>query len=70
MKNKRDAKIDNIEKLECNISNTIENIHAADKEIEEANNDKTRVAYEKKNEVREENIKNMRAAIKDERAED
>jgi small acid-soluble spore protein (thioredoxin-like protein) len=65
MKNKAEAKIDNIDKIQYNISNTIENFHVAEKAIEKTANDKTRKALEDKNEVRKESISEMRAAIKD-----
>jgi small acid-soluble spore protein (thioredoxin-like protein) len=70
MKNKEDAKKDNIEKLEYNIKNTIKNYHVAEKAIEKTANDKTQNALEKKNEVREEAIKGMIAAIRDEQLDD
>ena len=66
MKNKEEAKIDNIDKIQYNISNTIENFHIAKEAIEKTDDEKMKEALEQKNERREDAIDGMRAEIRDE----
>ncbi|SHI93022.1 small acid-soluble spore protein (thioredoxin-like protein) [Clostridium cavendishii DSM 21758] len=66
MKNKPDDRSDNVEKIQCNISNTIQNMHLADDMIEITDDQKMKQELINKNERREEALKGMRKEIKDE----
>lgn len=52
MKNKPDDRRVNVDKIQNNISNTIEYIHLAGEAIEKANDKKMKKALEEKNERR------------------
>ncbi|WP_027631497.1 small acid-soluble spore protein Tlp [Clostridium hydrogeniformans] len=66
MKNKPDDRRDNVDKIQCNISNTIQNIHKAEEMIEITDDEKTREDLMAKNERRDEALNAMRKEIKDE----
>lgn len=69
MKSKPDNREDNVDRIQCNISNTIKNHRLADEAIEETDNEKTKRELTAKNERREQALNSMREEIKDE-AED
>lgn len=69
MKSKPDNREDNVDRIQCNISNTIKNHRLADEAIEEADDEKTKRDLTAKNERREQSLNSMREEIKDE-AED
>jgi len=66
MKNKPDDRRDNVDKIQYNISNTIENIHRADEMIEKTDDENTKEALSEKNQRREAALDAMREEIKDE----
>jgi small acid-soluble spore protein (thioredoxin-like protein) len=66
MKNKPDDRSDNADRIQHNISNTIENIRLADEMIEKTDDEKARQDLQAKNERREEALDGMRHEIKDE----
>ena len=66
MKNKPDDRRDNVDKIQNNISNTIENIHLTEEAIEKADDKKMKKALEQKNHRREESINSMKTEIRDE----
>jgi small acid-soluble spore protein (thioredoxin-like protein) len=66
MKNKPDDRKDNVDKIQNNISNTIENYNIAEEVIGKTDDEKNKKPLEAKNERREESINSMRAEIKDE----
>lgn len=66
MRSNPDDRRDNVDRLQHNISNTIENIRLADEMIEKTDDEKTKVALSEKNERREESLKAMRKEIRDE----
>ena len=66
MRNKPDDRSDNVEKIQRNISNTIQNIHRAEEMIEITDDDKTRQTLIEKNERRDEALNSLRKEIKDE----
>lgn len=66
MKNKPDDRRDNVDRIQHNISNTIENIHSADEMIEETDDENTKKALSEKNQRRESALDSMREEIKDE----
>jgi len=66
MKNKPDDRKDNVDRIQCNINNTIKNCELADEIIEKTDDEKTKKDLTSKNERREESLQNMRKEIKDE----
>lgn len=66
MKNKPDDRRDNVDRIQHNISNTIQNIELADEMIEKTDDEKMRRTLIEKNERREEALGAMRSEIKDE----
>ena len=66
MKNKPDDRRDNVDRIQHNISHTIQNIELADEMIEKTDDEKTKEAMIEKNERREEALNAMRKEIKDE----
>lgn len=66
MKNKPDDRRDNVDRIQHNISNTIQNIELADEMIEKTDDEKTKKTMTEKNERREDALNAMREEIKDE----
>lgn len=66
MKNKPDDRRDNVDKIQENISNTIENYHRANEAIEKTDDEKSKKPLEEKNERREEAINGMKSEIREE----
>jgi small acid-soluble spore protein (thioredoxin-like protein) len=66
MKAKPDDRRDNVDKIQQNISNTLENIHRANDMIEITDDEKTKQDLRAKNERREETLDSLRSEIKDE----
>lgn len=66
MKNKPDDRRDNVDRIQHNISNTIENIHLADEMIEKTDDENTKKTLSEKNQRREAALDSMREEIKDE----
>lgn len=66
MKHNPDDRKDNVEKIQCNISNTIKNIHLADEMIETTDDANMKQTLKEKNCRREEALKGMKKEIKDE----
>jgi len=66
MKNKPDDRRDNVDKIQNNITNTIENYNLAEETIEKTDDEKNKKPIEEKNERRLESINSMRSEIKDE----
>lgn len=66
MNNKRDDRRDNVDKIQENISNTIENFNITEDVIGKTDDGKGKKALENKNERREDAIDGMRSEIKDE----
>ncbi|HEY8889292.1 MAG TPA: small acid-soluble spore protein Tlp [Clostridium sp.] len=66
MQNKPDDRRDNVDKIQENISNTIENYNLTEEAIEQTEDQKNKQPLEAKNERREDAIDGMRSEIKDE----
>ncbi|MBY0757231.1 small acid-soluble spore protein Tlp [Clostridium sardiniense] len=66
MKNKPDDRRDNVDKIQCNISDTIRNIHRAEEMIEKTDDENTKRELSEKNDRREQALKGLRKEIKDE----
>lgn len=66
MKNKPDDRSDNVNKIQHNISNTIENFHLTEEAIEEADDQKTKKTLQQKNDRREDAINGMKSEMRDE----
>jgi len=66
MGNKPDDRRDNVDKIQRNISNTIENFHLTEETIENSDDEKSKKVLEAKNDRREEAIDGMRSEIRDE----
>ena len=66
MKNKPDDRRDNVDRIQRNISNTIENFNLAEEAILKTDDKKTIKTLEDKNDRREESINSMRTEIRDE----
>ena len=66
MKNKPDDRSDNVEKIQENISNTIENCRLAEEMIDKTDDGKMKQDLEEKNERREEALHALRKEIRDE----
>lgn len=66
MKNKPDDRRDNVDKIQCNISDTIRNIHRAEEMIEKTDDENTKRELSEKNDRREQALNGLRKEIKDE----
>lgn len=66
MKNKKDDRTDNVDKIQENISNSIENFNLTEEAIAKTDDEKVKNTLEQKNERREDAINGMRSEIKDE----
>ncbi|GAA0078620.1 small acid-soluble spore protein Tlp [Clostridium sp. CTA-5] len=66
MYNKPDDRRNNVDRIQHNISNTIQNIHRADEMIEKTDDEKMKKTLSDKNDRREQALNGMRAEIKDE----
>lgn len=66
MKPNPDDRSNNVERIQHNISNTMENIHLANEAIEETSDPKAKRDMQMKNERREEALGAMRNEIRDE----
>ena len=66
MKNKPDDRSDNVDKIQRNISNTIENHELTDEAIAETDDENIKKDLTAKNERREQSLRGMRKEIKDE----
>lgn len=66
MKNKPDDRRDNVDRIQCNISDTIRNIHRADEMIEKTDDENTKRELSEKNDRREQALNALRREIKDE----
>ena len=66
MENKPDDRRDNVDRIQHNISNTIENFNLAEESIEITSDPKTKKTLEAKNERRLDALNGMRAEIRDE----
>ena len=66
MKSKPDDRRDNVDRIQHNISNTIQNIELAEEMIEKTDDKKTKKDLSEKNDRREEALNNLRSEIRDE----
>ena len=66
MKPNPDDRRDNVEKLQVNISNTIENIHRAEEMIEKTSDEKMKETLKEKNKRRENTLEGLRSEIREE----
>ena len=66
MRNKPDDRSDNVDRIQHNISNTIENIRLAEEAIEETDDQEMKRDLEAKNERRQEALSSLRKEIRDE----
>lgn len=66
MQNKPDDRSDNVEKIQCNIDHTINNIRCAEDTIKKTSNESTKENLLEKNERRKEALEGLRSEIKDE----
>ena len=66
MKNKKDDRSDNVDKIQNNINNTIENIEKSNAAIDKEENKEIKTALEDKNDRRLNALDGMRKEIKDE----
>lgn len=66
MKNKPDDRRNNAERIQRNISNTIENFHLTEEAIEESDDGKVKKTLEEKNDRRLDAINGMKSEMKDE----
>jgi small acid-soluble spore protein (thioredoxin-like protein) len=66
MKNKPDDRRDNVERIQFNISNTIQNIELAEEMIVKTDDEKTKEDLTEKNKRRKEALHGMREEIRDE----
>ncbi len=66
MENKPDDRRDNVDRIQHNISNTIENYNLAEESIEITSDPKTKKTLEAKNERRLDALNGMRSEIRDE----
>lgn len=66
MRNKPDDRRNNVHRIQCNISNTIKNIHLADEMIEKTDDENTKRELSAKNDRRQEALKGLRKEIRDE----
>lgn len=66
MKNKQDDRRDNVDKIQYNISKTIQNCELAEEMISKTDDEKTKKTLIEKNKRREESLNAMRSEIQDE----
>jgi small acid-soluble spore protein (thioredoxin-like protein) len=66
MKSKPDDRRDNVDRIQHNISNTIENIELAEEAIAKTDDCKIKQELEEKNDRRREALNGMRSEIRDE----
>ncbi|NLL30614.1 MAG: small acid-soluble spore protein Tlp [Clostridiales bacterium] len=66
MKPNPDDRRDNVEKLQVNISNTIENMHRAEEMIEKTSDEKMKETLKEKNKRREKTLEGLRSEIREE----
>ena len=66
MKNKPDDRRDNVDKIQNNITNTIENFHLTEEAIERTSDEKMKNELKQKNCRREDAIDGLKAEMKDE----
>ena len=66
MKNKPDDRRDNVDKIQNNITNTIQNFHLAEEAIERTDDEKMKNALKQKNNRREDAIDGLKEEMKDE----
>jgi small acid-soluble spore protein (thioredoxin-like protein) len=66
MKNKKDDRSDNVDKIQNNINNTIQNIEKSNAAIDKEENKEVKKALEDKNDRRLDALDGMRKEIKDE----
>jgi len=66
MINKPDDRRDNVDKIQENISNTIENFNLTEEAISKTDDNRNKKTLEQKNERREDSIDGMRSEIRDE----
>jgi small acid-soluble spore protein (thioredoxin-like protein) len=66
MKNKPDDRRNNVDRIQHNISNTIQNIRLADEMIDKTDDEKTKSDLKAKKERREVALNSLRREIKDE----
>lgn len=66
MKHKPDDRSDNVEKIQRNITNTIQNIELTEEAIRSADDPAVKKSLQAKNERREEALDSMRVEIRDE----
>ncbi len=65
-KPKPDDRSDNVERIQDNITMTIQNIHRADEMIKKTSDSKMKKELEEKNKRRQDALKGMRSEIRDE----
>ncbi|MEN6462355.1 MAG: small acid-soluble spore protein Tlp [Syntrophomonas sp.] len=65
-KHNPDDRKDNVERIQCNIDHTIQNMEAAEEMIAITDNKKTKKDLERKNDRRADALEGMRREIKDE----
>ena len=66
MKNKPDDRRDNVDKIQRDITSTIQNFHLAEEAIEETDDEKMKETLIQKNARREEAINGMKTEMRDE----
>ena len=66
MENKPDDRRDNVDRIQDNISSTIQNIHRAEEMISKTDDEKMKATLTEKNERRDEALDDMRREIRDE----
>ena len=66
MEHKPDDRRDNVDRIQNNLSNTIQNIHRAEEMISKTDDEQMKETLTEKNERRLESINGMRTEIKDE----
>ena len=66
MENKPDDRRDNVDRIQDNISSTIQNIHRAEEMISKTDDEKMKATLTEKNERRDEALNDMRKEIRDE----
>ena len=66
MKNNKDDRRDNVDRIQCNIDNTIQNVRLANDVIEKTSDEKMKKTLESKNQRREDALACMKKEIKEE----
>ena len=66
MENKPDDRRDNVDRIQDNISSTIQNIHRAEEMISKTDDEKMKATVTEKNERRDDALNDMRSEIRDE----